>query len=117
MSTTINLDIPRTAEERLAREADSIWGLIKRVEARASDGRFYHLEDEDREKAIAYLRGYAKTHSKVLNDVREMSVPRESPDDFTTTPFTRQFKEDCQRLHEKLDASSSPLSSNTRGGE
>lgn len=66
----VELAIPRTAQERLAREAESIWGLIKRIEARASDGRFYHLEDKDREKAIAYLKGYAKTHSKVLGDVR-----------------------------------------------
>ncbi len=73
MSMTVNLDIPRTAEERLAREEASIWGLIKRIEARASDGRFYHLEDEDREKAIAYLKGYAKTHSKVLSDVRSLT--------------------------------------------
>lgn len=72
-NSTINLDIPRTAEERFAREAESIWGLIKRIEARASDGRFYHFEDEDREKAIAYLKGYAKTHSKVLADVRNMT--------------------------------------------
>lgn len=60
MSTTINLDIPKNVEERLAKEAESIWGLIKRIEARASDGRFYYLEDEDREKAIAYLKGHAK---------------------------------------------------------
>lgn len=57
----IDLDIPHTAAERQAREAESIWGLIKRIEARASDGRFYQLEDEDREKAIGYLKGYAKT--------------------------------------------------------
>lgn len=63
MSKTINLDIPATAEERIAKEAESIWGLIKRIEARASDGRFYHLEDEDREKAIAYLRGHARSLS------------------------------------------------------
>jgi len=60
VSKTIDLDIPKTAEERIAKEADSIWGLIKRIEARASDGRFYHMEDEDREKAIAYLKGHAK---------------------------------------------------------
>lgn len=77
MSKTVNLNIPRTAEERLSREADSIWGLIKRIEARASDGRFYHLEDEDREKAIAYLKGYAKTHSKVLAEVR--ALPKQEP--------------------------------------
>lgn len=74
MGMTINLDIPRTAEERLAREAESIWGLIRRIEARASDGRFYHLEDEDREKAIGYLKGYAKTHSKVLSGIKEILV-------------------------------------------
>jgi hypothetical protein len=63
MSKTIDLDIPRTAQERIAREAESIWGLIKRIEARASDGRFYHLEDEDREKAIAYLKSHARSMS------------------------------------------------------
>ena len=61
MSKTVDLDIPRTAEARIAKEAESIWGLIRRIEARASDGRFYHLEDEDREKAIAYLKGHART--------------------------------------------------------
>jgi hypothetical protein len=74
----IELAIPRTAEERLAREADSIWGLIKRIEARASDGRFYHLEDDDREKAIAYLKGYAKTHSKVLSDVGALAAVKDA---------------------------------------
>ena len=73
MSTTVKLDIPRTAAERIAKEAESIWGLIKRIEARASDGRFYHLEDEDREKAIAFLRAHAKTHDRVAADLVQRS--------------------------------------------
>ena len=52
MSKTINLNIPHTAAERLAKEAEGIHGLIKRMGARASDGRYYAFEDPDRERAI-----------------------------------------------------------------
>lgn len=61
MTSTVELNIPRTAAERLAKEADSIWGLIKRIEARASDGRYYDFENRDREKAIRFLKLYAST--------------------------------------------------------
>lgn len=67
MSTTVNLNIPRTAEERIRAEAESIWGVIKRIEARACDGRFYHLEDDDREKAIVLLRQFAKSYDKAAD--------------------------------------------------
>lgn len=70
MSTTVNLDIPRTAEGRLKAEAESIWGLIRRISARASDGRFYHLEDEDREEVIDLLKKHAKSYDRVLADLQ-----------------------------------------------
>lgn len=55
MARTIKLDIPKTAEERIAKTKDSLYGLLKRMQARASDGRYYHFEDEDRELAIKFL--------------------------------------------------------------
>lgn len=61
MSKTIELNIPCTAEERLKAEAESIWGLIRRISASASDGRYYHFEEEDREQAIDFLKKFART--------------------------------------------------------
>jgi hypothetical protein len=67
MGTTVNLNIPRTSEGRMRAEAESICGLIKRIEARASDGRFYHLDSEDREQAIALLKQFASSYDKAAN--------------------------------------------------
>jgi hypothetical protein len=56
MTSTVELNIPRTAAERIAKEAESIWGLIRRIEARAADGRYYAMEDDDRDRVIALLK-------------------------------------------------------------
>lgn len=66
MSKTIDLDIPRTAEERISKEAISISSLIKRIEARASDGRYYLMEDSDREAIIRFLKHIARTQYDAL---------------------------------------------------
>lgn len=68
----IELDIPRTAAGRLAKEAESIHGLIKRMEAKASDGRYYAFEDVDREKAIALLKRHAASYGRVLADLADI---------------------------------------------
>jgi len=69
MAKTVELNIPRTAAERLKAESESIWGLIRRMQARASDGRYYHFEEEDRERAIGYLKKYAATYGRVVADL------------------------------------------------
>lgn len=65
MNKTINLDIPRTAEERIAKEAQSIVGFIKRIEAKASDGRYYAFEDADREIVIKFLKQFASGYADI----------------------------------------------------
>jgi hypothetical protein len=70
MAKTIDLNIPRTAEERLARQAEGIHGLIERMEAKASDGRYYAFEDADREQAIKLLKRHVATHDKVLGELQ-----------------------------------------------
>lgn len=88
MSKTVELDIPHTAAERLAKEADGIHGLIKRMEAKASDGRYYALEDADREKAIALLKRHAASYGRVLSDLA--AIPG---DNSLTSPDTMGFPE------------------------
>lgn len=73
MSNTVKLNIPRTAEARLKAESESIYGLIRRMQARASDGRYYHFEEEDRELAISYLKKHAASYGKVIADLVSLS--------------------------------------------
>lgn len=69
---TIDLDIPQTAAGRLAKEAEGIHSLIKRMEAKASDGRYYAFEDADREKVIALLKRHAASYGRVLADLADI---------------------------------------------
>lgn len=69
MTKTVELNIPRTAAERIVAEAESIHGLINRMQAKAFDGRYYALEDADRERAITLLKRYVASHDRVASDL------------------------------------------------
>lgn len=69
MNKTVKLDMPRSASERMIEENNSIWGLIKRIEARASDGRYYHMEDADREQAVILLKKLAASSDKEMKKI------------------------------------------------
>ena len=43
------------AKEVKKETKEALYGLLKRMQARASDGRYYYFEDEDRELAIKFL--------------------------------------------------------------
>lgn len=45
---------------------NSISGLIERIEARASDGRYYAMEDADRETVIKFLKRLVVSYDDIV---------------------------------------------------